>query len=263
MPETITKGIGGWIKDAGALRGNCLLQDIDPAEFNPDHLAYFQDYRTRYFNDRLVPNQGVEEILGMLRDHGGSPSHWIDLGAGVTTLFWAIGVKSPGAITVCDLVPEALQVLSDFKASGELPPCYRQALTLVGRSHAEFERTRNLDWDFRVLDCLQPWTTDGAGAGYDLITAIGCFGLSPNTAAYSEAFQHAARNLAPSGRMIGADWVRSKKFIDIEGHDNRYIDRKLIEGSARNAGLKTLGMQAVTIEGDPYYDAVIVWAYGR
>ena len=111
------EAIGGWLKDAdsGLERGYRRLEDI--AAFDPQRLAYFEDYRTRYFHAPLIPGLGVEPILETLARHGGAPNFWADLGAGVTTLFWAIGVNAPRAVAVCDLVPEALQVLSRFKAS--------------------------------------------------------------------------------------------------------------------------------------------------
>jgi hypothetical protein len=257
------EAIGGWLKDAdlGLDGRHRRLEDI--AAFDPRRLAYFEDYRTRYFHASLIPGQGVEPILETLACHGGAPNHWVDLGAGVTTLFWAIGVHAPGAVAVCDLVPEALHVLSRFKANDELPPCYADAMRLVGKSARDFEAVRRLDWTYHVMDCLAPWSIPGADHGFDLISAIGCFGLATSPTLYADAFAAAAGNLAPGGRLIGVDWIRSALFVEREGHDNRYLGEALAAECGAEARLKPLSLATVRIAGDDFYDALIVWAFER
>jgi hypothetical protein len=261
MPEV--EAIGGWLKDAdaGLDRRYRRLEDI--ADLDPQRVAYFEDYRARYFHAPLIPGQGVESILETLVRHGGAPNRWIDLGAGVTTLFWAIGVNAPRAVAVSDLVPEALQVLSRFKASDELPPCYADALRLVGRSAADFEAVRRLDWTYHVMDCLAPWSIPGADGGFDLISAIGCFGLAASPVHYARAFAAAAGNLTAGGRLVGVDWIRSALFVEREGHDNRYLGEDLAVECGAAAGLKPLNLATVAIAGDDFYDSLIVWAFAR
>ncbi|MDE3080695.1 MAG: class I SAM-dependent methyltransferase [Paracoccaceae bacterium] len=262
--ETAPEAIGGWLKDAdaGMIRQHRRLSDIGADALDPAHLAYFEDYRSRYFNDRLLPGQGVEEILATLSNHGGRPARWVDLGAGVTTLFWAIGVDRPAQVVACDLVPEALSVLSTFKQGDEVPRCYGEAMALLGRSLADFNSLRRSDWDFRVLDCLSPWTLTGFEEGFDLVTAIGCLGLAHDADHYAQAFLAGACNLRPGGRFIGADWVRSAAFVDIEGHDNGYVSASLTESCGERASLQLLSIENISIKGDPYYDSVLVWAFG-
>lgn len=259
------EAIGGWLRaaDASFDRRHRRLDDIDAAALDPAHLAYFEDYRRRYFNDRLVPGQGVENILDALTTHGGQPARWADLGAGVTTLFWAIGVNSPGQVVACDLVPEALTVLSTFRTGSEVPPCYEEAMALVGRSRAAFEATRRGPWSFHVFDALAPWRLPNDADGFDLVTAMGCFGLSRDAAQYADAFAAAAAHVRPGGRFVGADWHRSPSFIAAEGHDNRYVSEALTTACARAAGLTPLSIRPVPIEGDPHYASVLVWAFEK
>ncbi|RVG77997.1 hypothetical protein [Sinorhizobium meliloti] len=265
MSEIPLEAIGGWLKDEDSRLDRTFrrLGDIPTDTLNREYIAYFEDYRHRYFNDRLLPGQGVEEILQALRQHGGTPRRWIDLSAGVTTLFWSIGVNRPDAVCACDLVPEALHVLAAFKAGSELPQCYRDALAITGKSESEFNRTRSMHWDFHVMDCLKPWTSPTERSGYDLITAIGCFGLARGPKDYEEAFAAAAKQLAPGGRLIGVDWIRSQTFIEKEGHDNSYLSSALTARCAWRAALTLLEASPVAIADDPYYDSLIVWAYGR
>lgn len=265
MPEPQAAAIGGWIKGAG--NGSAVacrpLGDFPVTAMNAGHVAYFEDYRRRYFNDRMVAGQGVEDILFCLRDHGGTPRRWIDLGAGVTTLFWAIGVQSPGEIAAADLVPEALHVLDGFKAGDEVPPCYLEALSLVGKTPEALAGLRRRSWTYHVMNCLAPWSTPSDGSGYDLITAIGCFGLASAPETYRTAFGAAAARLAPGGRLVGADWIRSGAFIEMEDHDNRYLSAELSRDCARSCGLRALEAREVKIAGDDYYDSVVVWAFAR
>lgn len=265
MSEMPLEAFGGWLKEEDGRLDRTFrrLWDISPDEFNPKHVAYFEDYRKRYFNDRLLPDQGVAEILGALKNHGGTPRRWIDLGAGVTTLFWSIGVDQPGAICACDLVPEALKVLAEFKAGSELPQCYRDALALTGKTVHEFNGTRSLQWDFHVMDCLKPWASPYDEVEYNLVTAIGCFGLAGGPEAYEEAFMAAASHLAVGARFIGVDWIRSQAFIKKEGHDNSYLNSALIAHCASRAGLTLLELTPVAIAQDPHYDSLILWACRR
>jgi len=144
-----------------------------------------------------------------------------------------------------------------------VPPCYRDALALLGRPETEFEVTRRREWTYHLFDCLSAWPAQPPGRGFDLITAIGCFGLAPDPTSYTAAVAAAGANLAAPGRLIGADWVRSRLFIEMEGHDNRYLSPHLTTAGAREAGLSVLEMREVPIEGDRYYDSVLVWALGR
>jgi hypothetical protein len=257
------EAIGGWLRDAddGLDRRYRRLEEV--AALDPERVAYFEDYRTRYFHSALIPGQGVEPILETLARHGGAPNSWVDLGAGVTTLFWAIGVNAPRTVAVCDLLPEALHVLSRFKASDELPPCYADALRLVGKSARDFEAGRRLDWSYHVMDCLAPWSIPGADHGFDLISAIGCLGLAASPALYARAFSAAARNLAVGGRLVGVDWIRSALFVEREGHDNSYLGEALTAECGARATLKPLSLATGSIAGDDFYDSLIVWAFER
>lgn len=265
MAEGQVEAIGGWLKeqDSSLDRSYRRLDDIPTASFSAENLAYFEDYRQRYFNESLIPGQGVEEILQALKELGGTPRNWIDIGAGVTTLFWATGVNAPQAVAACDLVPEALHVLSRFKDGSEVPQCYKDGLKITGKTEDDFNAIRSLKWDFHVMDCLKPWALPEGGSRFDLITAIGCFGLAADAARYEEAFLAAAARLEPGGRLVGADWIRSAAFIEKEEHDNRYLGCELSKRCAQRAGLATLSCQTVGIAGDPYYDALIVWAFSR
>lgn len=261
MPEL--DAVGGWIKDYNSRECSPLrrLCDLRPDLIDKGRIEYFEDYQRRYYNDRLTFGQGTEQMLSILSRFGANPGDWLDLGCGVTTLFWSIGLGVPMSISVCDVVPEALFVLDQFRLGTALPGCYRDALTLLGRDVVDLKRIRKMHWNFLIFDCLKAWPELPVACSFHTVTSIGCFGLAPHTRGYAEAFLYAAKALRSGGRMIGADWIRSATFIEREGHDNRYLTASLVAACASEAALTPLEIAQIPISGDANYDAMIVWAF--
>ena len=260
------KAVGGWIKGVKPVASGeyYRLEDF-VVHLNPEHINYFEDYRIRYFFDFLVSDQGMENVFDMLKKCVGHPESWIDLGASVTTLFWSIGfnTKHLKTVEVCDLIPEALQVLRTFKETNEIPRCYLDALKLTSKSKKDFMDLRNKSWEYHVFDCLGKWPSHFNNRHYKLITAIGCFGLSTNSNQYQNAFSHATSHLAHGGMFIGVDWVRSRCFIEDEGHDNTYLNIDLITQCGIGRRLMNRHAELVYIRNDPYYDHMIIWAFQK
>jgi len=134
-------------------------------------------------------------------------------------------------------------------------------MTLVGMSQAEFDTVRRRPWEFHLFDCIAPWSLPEYANGFDVVTAIGCFGLAQDQVHYASAFSAAAVNLRQGSRSVGADWVRSAAFIKREGHDNSYVSGSLTKRCGAECGLSLLNCTYVKIQSDPYYDAVLVWAF--
>jgi hypothetical protein len=251
---------GGWIKDAPqpdhAYREVLPGTDLD---LDPSRLDYFRDYLDRYFNDRLVRGQGVEQILGVLTSRGRFGA-WADLGAGTTTLFWAIGASEIASVDAIDVCAEALSVLGTFVNGSHLPPCYREALALAGRSDDHLTAIRRLPWRYHQLDGLRSWPSEFAGRRFDTITAIGLLGLNRTAEGYISSFCKLPRVLHGTGRIVGADWIRSAAFVAEEGHDNGYLSEDIVRSAASAAGMRVCSLCTVSIEGDDCYDRVIVWS---
>ena len=98
---------------------------------------------------------------------------------------------------------------------------------------------------------------------YDLITAIGILGLSPSANQYKAAFIEICGNLTEGGVIIGADWVRSDEFVEVDIHDNRYIDSCHIVSLKESAAVKLLSLNSVEIVGDENYCRLLVWAFRK
>lgn len=258
---------GGWIKNRRSSKKHAYqsLSDFEAPSLKEEYVKYFEDYRTRYYYESIMPEQGLEEILSALHTHAGAPGNWIDLGGGVVTLFWstAVDVRNLRTIEVCDVVPEALYVLRRFVESSEIPSCYAQAVNFLNADKEVIQKNRSLPWLYHIFDCLNEWPENGLTDKYDLITAIGCFGLSGNFKKYCAALKHASKKLTQNGRLIGVDWVRSKQFIKEEGHDNSYIGANALSSCAENNNLKIRHIENVKIHGDPCYDELIIWSLSQ
>lgn len=261
---TATDGIGGWIRGADAGFDNTRdfrsLAGFAGVPLDPRKLAYFQAYQNEYFNQAFLPGQGTEEILDALAAVPAA-GDWLDLGAGTSTLFWAIAVPGPRSIACADVIPEPLAVLDRLvREEGDLPACYRDVMEMRGTPPGRMGTARRLFRRYLLLDALKPWPPALAGERFGLITAIGIFGLAAGPEAYAACFPGLAAHLRGGGHAVGADWIRSPGFIAREKHDNSYVCEALTRRAMARAGIEAISCRAVDIAGDPHYDKVVVWA---
>lgn len=259
-----SNAIGGWIKGAKpVVIGEYFRLEDFTSRLNIERLNYFEDYRTRYFFDCLLANQGVESIFSMLKTCVHRPTTWIDLGASVTTLFWSLGFNTNHLknVEVCDLIPEALHILREFKETKEIPGCYADVIHLTNKSKKELSDLRIKQWTYHVFDCLGMWPSRFTNKKYSLITAVGCFGLTSTPKQYSNVFTQAATHISNGGTFAGVDWVRSDRFINDEGHNNKFLNTDSILHCGRKNNLINVYIEKVRILNDPYYDCVLIWAF--
>ena len=62
-PEYETTAIGGWIKGAELVCAGEYLRLEDCSVLNHSNIKYFEDYRTRYFFDKFIYGQGMENVF--------------------------------------------------------------------------------------------------------------------------------------------------------------------------------------------------------
>lgn len=260
-----TADLVGWIKEAGAGFVNdhdgLVLDSAGLADqrLRPDRVAYFRSYLELYFREAFIAGQGTEEILATLSRFGRG-GRWLDLGAGTTTLFWSIPLSGISSVGCADIAAEALLVLDEFVRSGEVPGCYRDALSMLGRTEAQLHEVRRRFGRYYVFDALTRWPARLRDERFDLITAFGNFGMAADADRYRACFGELAGHLAAGGRAVGADWVRTRSFAERDGHDNSYLGRALVARAAEVAGLRVLACRPVPIAGDGHYESVLVWA---
>jgi hypothetical protein len=260
------ESIGGWISDAGRGFDNTRdfreVADFTALDLNPAHKAYFRKYLDEYFQGPCIFGGGTEDILENIY-RAGEVGRWLDLGAGTSSLLWSIPMRGIASVACCDLVPEALAVLDDFVKGDEIPRCYADVMEMYGVSERDLRAKRGLFGRYLVFDTFQPWPAALGGETFDFMTAVGNFGLSPTADGYKACFTKLSAHLAPAGTVVGADWTRSRAFIEEEGHDNSYVCPDLTREAAARAGFAVNFCEARTIKDDPLYDSIVVWSVTR
>lgn len=263
-----TEALSGRLDDVGQIFDNetGFRRTARPSDLpaDPERLAYFRRYLADYFNDAFVPGMGAEAILAVLAEHGGPGGRvgrWLDLGAGTSTLFWSLALERVDEIHAVDVIPEALIVLDGFVRAGRVPPCYRDVMAMLGRPADHLAEMRRRMAGYMVFNALGPWPRALDPERFDLVTGFGTVGILPDAASHAACIAEIARHLAPGGRIVGTDWIRSQAFIDRDGHDNRYLDRPALERAADLAGLELLHGTRLPIRGDPLYDHILIWAF--
>ncbi len=236
-----------------------IIHDLNRFVLSESRLAASRAYFSKYYSDAFHEGQGLEKILETLRRYGTSGT-WLDLGAGPSTLLWSIPLSGITSITCNDVYPEPLAVLDTFAQSGTIPHCYRHALRLSGKSRRSFLASAIKIKEYAIFDALRRWPSCMARKRYDLITEFGCFGLAPKGSAFESCFGYLRPYLARHGRVIGANWKRSSRYVANNGGDNSYLSCDLVRHGAECFGFRALHCETVSIVGDRDYDAVIIWA---
>jgi hypothetical protein len=197
----------------------------------------------------------------MLVEHG-SNGDWLDLGCGPTTVLWALVLDSARETAVNDVEPEAVEVLREFAASDDVPPFYRDVMTLYDRAPDDLTRARAavLGAEELIFDAVGAWPPELDERSFDRITAIGTFGLAAGPAEYVAAFGHLAGHLRRGGVGLGANWRRRADFAARAGRGNRWLTGELPGKAAHEAGLRLLHREWIDLEEDPDYDGVVLWA---
>ena len=234
------------------------IKKLNSIKLDKKKLSYYTSYFKEYYQDRFRINQGTEVILNVLKKFGQS-GLWLDIGAGPATLFWSLMLGGIKEIHCSEINIEGLKVLNDFIKSDLVPGCYIDVIDMFGVSRSHLELMRNLPRKYFLFDALNAWPKDLKKLNYDIITSFGVFGLSKTEEEYKNNFGYMKPFLKIDGIAIGANWIRSKNFINQNNMDNRYLKSDLIGQAAKEYGYGILHLSRETIENDPNYDAVVVW----
>ncbi|MBB4906200.1 class I SAM-dependent methyltransferase [Actinophytocola algeriensis] len=258
--------VTGWIPESTREFSNetGFREITDWEHLNVDRasLAYFNTYAQKNFSGPLAHGMGTEQILAAL-DRWGGGGEWLDLGAGTSTLFWCCALEEVASITVVDASVEALVVLDRIVRSSRVPRCYRDALAMYGRDERHLARFRDAGWRYLVFDFSQTWPDAVPRSTYDLVTAFGCFGLADGPDHFHRSINETATRVAPGGTVIGANWLRTPDAIAEKGYDTTFLSTDFVADALETRGLEACEVTVVPIQGEEWYEAVVVWAGRR
>lgn len=229
-----------------------------PRLLRPERLCHHRAYAERYYAGELVPGLGLERLLELLAEHG-TGGAWIDLGAGPMTLLWAVAFPDVVSIAANDVDPEALVVLAERAATGIVPACYEDAARLLGRPPDAARKAGTLLRELFAFDVFRPWPTELSCRRFDLVTAMGTFGLAAGPRDFVEPYVHLRAHLRPGSVVLGANWIRSRTLAQRTGIGNAWLDTRAVEHAAAATALRLIFVERVAIDGDEDYDAVIAW----
>ncbi|MEU7742070.1 class I SAM-dependent methyltransferase [Nonomuraea sp. NPDC049158] len=209
-------------------------------------------YWDRYYNQAFVPGQGLEEILDTLEALPPVRT-WLDAGAGSESLLWSIPLRA-GRLVAVDIDADRLALLRAYAATGRPRPAYQTVLDLCGRSQRDFAvRCRSLAATVRA-DCLTGLLPVADGSA-DLLTQVGLLGLTSTPAAFTTAWEHLHRAVAPGGWCAGANWVAADP-----APGRVRLTTSLYQWACTASGITPHLLTRVPISGDPDFTAVWIYA---
>ena len=260
--ELRAEDVTGWIPETtrdfdNKIDGFEITDGLQP-RLDERRLRYFQIYAEKNFNGPLEPGLGVEDVFSLVAACG-RVSHWLDLGAGTSSLFWAAAVEDCQSVTAVDASAEALMVLKGIVEERRMPQCYRDALSLQGRHPDHLLRIAERPWRYLVLNFVDDWPKWEAEKRYDLITGFGCFGIDSGAPHFRRSVEVAGRRLALGGHIVGANWLRTRRSIETEGYDTSFLTPDFIEVVFAENDLLVDSAKIIPIKANERHEAMLVW----
>lgn len=229
---------------------------IEIKELDQTKLSNYKSYFENNFNSHFEYNLGTEIILNHIASVK-TANNWIDLGAGASTLFWALPLKTVNNIYCNEVTIEPLYLLNrEILNKKELPVCYYDVLNIYDCTPLHVDYLKSKMINFHIFDIMSEWSINQVS--FDLITQFGTFGLSKDKEMYLKCMNNAYVNLSVGGQMIGANWILKKSYAEERGIDNRYLDTSIIETFAKDEKYVVIDNQVVNIA-DNNYEGVLIW----
>ena len=227
--------------------------------FASNRLDYFRNYASTYFNGDFIPGQGAEELLQFACNYQIQGRH-LDLGSGPTGLFWFLPVQQATTITFSDVIPEALEILRQFKKDRKFPKCYREALDVVALQPNQLEKIFDSEVRYAVFDCFEEWPISVVKTRFERISAYGVLSICKDRIHYQKAVSEILDHLSEGGIFIGADWIRHDEFkIAEDGSDTSYLCEKMIAETFANENAELSELETIPLIGDALYGSLIAW----
>jgi hypothetical protein len=232
------------------------INRIDDYSVDNQKLSYYENYFLNNFYSHFEYNLGTEIILDYLSEIN-SVNYWMDLGAGASSLFWALPMTQINNIFCNEITIEPFLIFNnEILRKNQLPICYNDILKMYHKDFSQVDYLKSKMTNFHIFDAMKSWSIQDVK--FDLITQFGTFGLSKDADSYIQCINYAFDNLTVGGRMIGANWIFKENFAKERQIDNSYLNTNLIHSFAKERDCVIIDNQIINIV-DENYKSVLIW----
>lgn len=210
------------------------------------------DYYLRYYGNEFKPNQGLEEIIKVVKKYSKN-GKWLDLGGGSNTPFWRMFFPKLKSILCADINHEAFLlselIVNEFIES----PCYKQARHMFGIVENE---NADITIQYQKADLLSEEIT--FDLCFDNVTQFGLLGLLKDENEFVYKTNEILKCLDVDGVYIGVNWIFSPSYQQKMGFSNGYICKSLIS-KVETGSYKVIYYSEEEIKNDPNYEKCIIY----
>ena len=220
---------------------------------NRETIEEYMTYFMKYYGADFCPNQGLDEITDMINRYS-LPGTWIDLGGGTSTFVWLPAFRNVSQVFSVDKYAESAYVQAQvrfMKPSG----CY---LHILERYDKTIDEMNQIHISFSQIDLLRDFAPD---IKCNNVSQFGLLGLCKTKSDYLSCLNKLITFMDSESVFLGANWIFSDEYAKKCGFENSYIDIPLIEEYARHNKKNLLYVERVSIENDPCYIAVLIYAF--
>lgn len=210
------------------------------------------EYYLKYYGNEFKPDQGLEEIIRLVREYS-KEGKWLDLGGGSNTPFWRMFFPKLEKILCVDINHEAFLlsdlIINEFDES----PCYRTARQMFG-----IEENINADTEIQYQKADLLSEEIAFDQSFDNVTQFGLLGLLKNGNDFVYKTKEILKCLKDDGVYIGVNWIFSSSYQQKMGFSNEFICKDLIS-KVEAEGYKVVYYSEEKIINDPNYEKCILY----
>ncbi len=222
-------------------------------KFNKSNYLECKNYLENSYKQNFKKNQGIDEILSVIYKFSDGNS-WIDLGSGGNSFLWNIPMHTKD-MYFCDQYNEVKYVIDELKGEKFNQGCFEYAFNNYSRKTVD--ELYNQEYTFIVRDLLNNQIF--FEKKFDFITQFGLLGLCKNKNEFIIKSNEIINIMNQQGIYIGANWLYSAKRIKEQGHNNLYLNEKLIKYVAETNKINVKYLKLINIQNDEQFDSVILY----
>jgi hypothetical protein len=229
------------------------MKEFKNINLNSKKIQEYMSYFENYYGSDFRPGQGLDEITDMI-SHYSISGTWIDLGGGTSTFIWLPAFKELVEVHSVDKNIESAYV-QNLNRSTNLSGCYNHIVNRYGKNVDELNK---IQINYSQMDLFGEFIVDKK---YSNVSQFGLLGLCQTKYEYLRHLDKLVKFMDFESVFMGANWVFSSIYSKKRGFDNSYLNTKLIEEYALQNKRALLYSRLISILDDPYYNAVLIYAF--